>query len=38
MKQKTYRGVTYFEDLEETKAYIVNEICFAEKEKNEREG
>lgn len=26
-------GVTYFEDLKETKEYIVNEIYFAEKEK-----
>lgn len=31
-------GVTYFEDLNETKEYIANEIYFAEKEQNEREG
>lgn len=31
-------GVTYFEDLEETKNCIVDEIYFAEKEKSEREG
>lgn len=31
-------GVTYFEDLEETKRCIADEIYFAEEEKSKKEG